>query len=245
MPSPLPDTSIQDNSNGFVPDKRSLQILEEMPAIAGHDDELPDPLGLFGVAVGRRRAAGFSTPERSGSSRSHCVTSGAYCATMDGRPRGYGGYLLSDSRSGRDAARGSACTLSRVTGRRTSSKESVAPSRRPPQVTPPRSGGRCHVSAVVARAGGRVVAVEHQAHDLRRVDETQRLRQRASGGPIRREYDKHSVGTLRDEPAVRDGNKRWRVEHDVVVASARLVHQLLESRRLEKLVRRVGRLACL
>ncbi len=62
MPSPLPDTPIQDNSNGFVPGERSLQILEEMPAIAGHDDELPDPLGLFGVAVGRRRAAVKTPP---------------------------------------------------------------------------------------------------------------------------------------------------------------------------------------
>jgi hypothetical protein len=51
------DAPIQENSNGSVPGKRSLEILVEMPAIAGHDDELPDPPGLFGVAVGRRRAA--------------------------------------------------------------------------------------------------------------------------------------------------------------------------------------------
>jgi len=51
------DAPIQENSNGFVPGERSLEILVKMPAIAGHDNELPDPLGLFGVAVGRRRAA--------------------------------------------------------------------------------------------------------------------------------------------------------------------------------------------
>src|SRR5439155_18612250 len=150
-----------------------------------------------------------------------------------------------EGRPGRDAARGSACTLSRVTGRRTSSTESVAPSRRPPQATPPRLGGRFHVPAVVALVGGRVVAVEHEAYDLRRVDETYRLRQRASGGSIRRDHDKNPVGALRDEPAVRDGNKRRRVEHDVVVVPTRIVHQIVEPRRLEKLVRRVSRLACL
>jgi hypothetical protein len=39
-----------------------------MPAIAGHDDELPDPLGLFGVAAGRRPAAAKppSGPRRGG-----------------------------------------------------------------------------------------------------------------------------------------------------------------------------------
>src|SRR2546425_6694746 len=50
------DAPIQANSNGFVPGERSLEILVEMPAIAGHDDELPDPLGWFGLAVGRRAA---------------------------------------------------------------------------------------------------------------------------------------------------------------------------------------------
>ncbi len=57
MCSAFHDAPIQANSNGFVPGERSLEILVEMPAIAGHDDELPDPLGLFGLAVGRRRAA--------------------------------------------------------------------------------------------------------------------------------------------------------------------------------------------
>src|SRR5713101_8085247 len=62
MRSPLHDAPIQENSKGFVPGERSLEILVEMPAIAGHDDELPDPLGLFGVAVGRRRAAVKAPP---------------------------------------------------------------------------------------------------------------------------------------------------------------------------------------
>jgi len=53
MCSALHDAPIQENPNGFVPGERSFEILVEMPAIAGHDDELPDPLGLFGVAVGR------------------------------------------------------------------------------------------------------------------------------------------------------------------------------------------------
>jgi hypothetical protein len=48
----LHDAPIQKNSNGFVSGERSLEILVQMPAIAGHDNELPDPLGLF-VAVGR------------------------------------------------------------------------------------------------------------------------------------------------------------------------------------------------
>jgi len=62
MRSPLHHAPILENSNGFVPGERSLEILVEMPAIAAHDDELPDPLGLFGVAVGRRRAAVKAPP---------------------------------------------------------------------------------------------------------------------------------------------------------------------------------------
>jgi hypothetical protein len=57
MSSPLNDAPISENSNGFVPGERSLEILVEMPAIAAHDDALPDPLGLFGVVVDHRRAA--------------------------------------------------------------------------------------------------------------------------------------------------------------------------------------------
>jgi hypothetical protein len=62
----LHDAPIQENSNGFVSGERSREILVEMPAMTGHDNELPDPLGLFGVAVGRRRAVKPPGPRRSG-----------------------------------------------------------------------------------------------------------------------------------------------------------------------------------
>jgi hypothetical protein len=62
----LHDATIQGNSNRFVPGERSLEILVEMSAIAGRDNELPDPLRLFGVAVGRRRAVKPPGPRRGG-----------------------------------------------------------------------------------------------------------------------------------------------------------------------------------
>ena len=55
--APLHDAPTQENSNGVVPCERPLEILVEMPAIAGDEDELPDPLRWFGVPFGRRRAA--------------------------------------------------------------------------------------------------------------------------------------------------------------------------------------------
>jgi hypothetical protein len=66
MRSALHDAPIQGNSNGFIPGERSLEILVEMPAIAGRDNELPDSLGRFGVAVGRRRTVKPPRPRRGG-----------------------------------------------------------------------------------------------------------------------------------------------------------------------------------
>src|SRR5437879_7104334 len=62
MCSAFHDAPIQASSNGVAPGDRALGILVEMPAIAGHDDELPDARGLFGIALGRRRVAVKAPP---------------------------------------------------------------------------------------------------------------------------------------------------------------------------------------
>jgi len=58
---------------------------------------------------------------------------------------------------------------------------------------------------------------------------------------MRSDHDEEPVDTLRDEPAVRNGSDRRRVEHDVVVTLPRFVDERVEPRGLEQLVRRAGR----
>src|SRR5438876_7533950 len=53
---PVRDPPIQENSNGLVPCKRSLEMLVEIPAIACDDDELLDRLRRSVVTFRRRRA---------------------------------------------------------------------------------------------------------------------------------------------------------------------------------------------
>src|SRR5207245_10518918 len=53
---PVRDPPIQENANGLVPCKRSLEMLVEIPAIACDDDELLDRLRRSVVTFRRRRA---------------------------------------------------------------------------------------------------------------------------------------------------------------------------------------------
>src|SRR5438132_1391431 len=57
-------------------------------------------------------------------------------------------------------------------------------------------------------------------------------------GPGSGNHNEEAVDASGDEATVRDRDERRRVEHDVVVALARPLHQLLESRQLERLVGR-------
>src|SRR3989454_62561 len=57
-----------------------------------------------------------------------------------------------------------------------------------------------------------------------------------------RDHGEKPIDILCNDPAVRDGNERRRVEDDVVVALPRVVEQRLEPRGFEQLVRRDGRL---
>src|SRR5260370_12461147 len=108
-----------------------------------------------------------------------------------------------------------------------------------PVVAPPRAvtSTRVCVARVIGRDRG-VVAIEHEADDLRRIHETEGLGQLLAWGLVSRNHHEEAVDASGDEAAVRDRDERRRVEHDVVVALARLLQQLLESRQLERLLGR-------
>ena len=59
---PVHDAPVQDHSDGLVPCKRSLEMLVELLAMAGDDDEMPDSLRLV-VVLGRRRHAPVRAPQ--------------------------------------------------------------------------------------------------------------------------------------------------------------------------------------
>lgn len=58
---PLHDAPIKEDSNGLVPCERPLEMLVQIPAIAGDDDELPDRLRLV-VGPVRLRPAPVEAP---------------------------------------------------------------------------------------------------------------------------------------------------------------------------------------
>src|SRR5206468_1656401 len=56
------------------------------------------------------------------------------------------------------------------------------------------------------------------------------------GSLVRRHHEEETVHPVSDDAAILDGAERWRVHHDVVVATARFIEELAEPRRLEHLV---------
>ena len=92
------------------------------------------------------------------------------------------------------------------------------------------------VAVAVVSAPEPIVAIEHQPENLGRIEGRERILEELPPSPVGGHHDEQGVHDPRDEPTVGYGGNRRCVDDDVVVLPPRFFKQLVEPRRMERLV---------